>query len=51
MLKKIHIEYQIIKSYLRRAREFIYWPGMSKEIRNCIDNCDICATYSIKQQN
>ena len=51
MLNKIHIGHQGINSCLRRARELIYWPGMSKEIRNYIDTFGICATNSVKQQN
>ena len=51
LMFKIHIGLQGIHSYLRRARELIYWPGMSKEIRNYIDTCGVCATYSTKQQN
>ena len=38
-----------INSCIRRAREIIFWPGMSSEIRQYVEACPTCATYSDKQ--
>ena len=49
MKKKIHAGHMGINSCLRRAREVIFWPGMSSEIRQLIESCDICATFADRQ--
>ena len=38
-----------INSSLRRARDLIYCPGMSSEIRQFIETCDTCATLCVKK--
>ncbi|KAJ8050047.1 hypothetical protein HOLleu_03082 [Holothuria leucospilota] len=49
MKEKIHAGHLGINSCLRRARELIFWPGMSSEIRQFIESCGICAAFSDKQ--
>ena len=46
---KLHAGHMGINSCLRRARELVFWPGMSSEIRQYIESCDTCATHSDKQ--
>ena len=46
---KVHAGHQGINSCLRRAREFIYWSGMSSEIRQYVESCDSCDSYVSKQ--
>ena len=54
-LRRQDIKYRVpaghigINSCLRRARDLIYWPGMSAEIRQHGETCSTCATYSNKQ--
>jgi hypothetical protein len=48
MKKKIHAGHLGINSCLRRARDIIFWPGMSAEIRQHVEACDTCATYCDK---
>ena len=38
------------KSTLRRARECLFWPNMSAEIKQTVKECDISRTYDINQQ-
>lgn len=38
-----------INSCLRRARLCIFWPGMSSEIRNFVQQCNVCASLQSKQ--
>lgn len=46
---KLHAGHLGINSCLRRARELVYWPRMSSEIRQYVESCDVCATYPDKQ--
>ena len=47
--QKSHVGYLGINSYLRRARDLIFWPGMSAEIRQYVQACITCATYADRQ--
>ena len=49
MKQKVHAGHSGINSCLRRARELIYWPGISAEIRQYVESCDVCSSYSIRQ--
>lgn len=46
---KVHAGHFGINSCLRRARDLIFWPRMSSEIRQYIESCDICASHGTKQ--
>ena len=46
---RVHAGHLGVNSSLRRARDLVYWPGMSKEIRQYVETCGICATYADKQ--
>ena len=49
MKKRLHAGHLGINSCLRRARDVIFWPGMTQEIRQYIEGCTVCATFSDKQ--
>ena len=49
MKNRVHAGHLGINSCLRRARDLIYWPGMSAEIRQHVETCGTCATYANKQ--
>ena len=49
MLIKIHEGHLGMDMCKRRARESIYWPGMSKEIDQLISKCDICLRHRNQQ--
>ena len=38
MKKKVHMGHLGINSCLRRARDLIFWPGMSTDIREYVGN-------------
>ncbi len=50
MKVRVHSSHIGIQGCLRRAREAIYWPGMSKELEQYMQNCDTCQTYAQEQQ-
>ena len=49
MKTKVHAGHTGVNSCLRRARQYIYWPGMSAEIRLFVAACTICASIQPKQ--
>ena len=49
MKTKIHAGHMGMNSCLRRARTYLYWPGMSADIRLFVENCPTCSTFSSKQ--
>ena len=51
MLNQIHsiIGHIGIGGRIRRAREILYWPRMSAEIRDFVSRCTICQTYRPEQ--
>ena len=45
MLKLIHSSHLGMVKCKRRARDVLYWPGMSSQIENIISSCATCTTY------
>ena len=50
MKQQIHSSHLGIGSCLRRARETLFWPGMSAEIKELITSCEICRNYETTPQ-
>ncbi len=42
VLQHLHAAHQGTSSMEQRARAIVYWPGMSKDIRNTRDSCGDC---------
>ena len=42
ILTKIHSAHLGITGSIRRARESVYWPGMTSDIKNFIGDCSTC---------
>ena len=49
MLQRIHSSHLGTNAALSRARECIYWPGMSNQLKNYIESCEVCRTFDKKQ--
>ena len=49
MKNKIHSGHSGINSCLRRAREFLFWPNISAEVRQFVESCDICSSFCTEQ--
>ena len=49
MLKKIHNSHLGVNGRLNRARECLYWPGMSSDIKNHVSTCEACREYERSQ--
>lgn len=50
IMERIHVSHLGIESCLRRARDCVYWPGMSAAIRAYIGKCTVCRTVDVQQQ-
>lgn len=50
ILKKLHLSHLGKEKTKNRAREIMYWPGLSRDIDNMIANCDTCARYANSNQ-
>jgi len=50
MLNRIHSSRIGIEGYLRRAKESLYWPGMSSNVKDLVSKCDIYCIFTDKQQ-
>ena len=49
MLEAIHYSHLGIASCLRRARDVLFWPGMSAQVKDFISKCSTCNEYSHRQ--
>ena len=51
VIKDIHVAHSGIESCLRTAREYVFWPQMSAQIKEHCQRCETCrATDNISQQ-
>ena len=49
MKQKIHSSHMGTEACLRRARECIFWPGMSAEMKQLVESCETCRQYDRAQ--
>ena len=49
-LKDLHAGHLGEEKTLLRARETVFWPGISDDIRNAVKACDICQAHKPAQQ-
>ena len=50
MKQKLHASHLGVELCLRRARETIFWPGMSNEIKEMVATCETCRKYERSNQ-
>lgn len=50
MLDRLHQPHLGIEATLKLARETVYWRGITDDIKQIIQKCEICNTYARKQQ-
>lgn len=50
MLSKLHKAHSGVENTLKLARDAIFWPSMSNDIREMIKNCPVCIKYQPSQQ-
>ena len=50
LLKSIHNSHLGVNGCLNRARECLYWPGMTGDIKNYVSTCEACREYEQGQR-
>ena len=45
MLKELHKSHQGLEKSLRLARDLVFWPGMTSQIKDLIASCDTCNAF------
>ena len=50
VLRDLHAPHQGINRTLHRARQVVYWPGLSNDISNIVRSCDQCRLNAPSQQ-
>ena len=45
LLKRIHSSHLGVNGCLNKARECLYWPGMTADIKNYVSTCEACREY------
>lgn len=51
VLRRLHASHSGIESTTKLARDTVFWPGINRDIKESIQNCDICIKYSPNQQH
>jgi hypothetical protein len=46
MLDHIHLSHLGVTKCILKARQVLYWPGMSRDIENRVMSCEVCRKYS-----
>ena len=49
LLKRIHSSHLGVNGCLKRARECVYWPGMTADIKNHVSTCEACREHERSQ--
>ena len=50
MLQRIHSSHIEIEGSLRRARENLFWLGMTKDVKDFVTKCNTCRSLDDKQR-
>ena len=50
IVERLHCSHQGIEYTLNLARDTVYWPGITQQIQNRVENCETCLKFSSTQQ-
>ena len=45
VLDKIHEAHMGINKCRERAKQAVWWPGLSKQIQDMVENCEVCLKH------
>lgn len=49
-VQRVYASHLGIEGCLRRARECFFWPGISSDVKDYVQKCEVCRTTDPKQQ-
>ena len=49
IVKSLHESHIGVEGTLRRARDIVYWPGITAQLKDYLSKCGICSSYRPKQ--
>ena len=49
VLKELHKSHQSLEKSLRLARDLVFWPGMTAQIKDLLTSCDTCNAFQRQQ--
>jgi hypothetical protein len=49
MTKRLHSSHLGVEGCLRRAREILYWPKISSQVKELVSKCSVCNKHQPKQ--
>ena len=49
VVNRVHYTHTGTASSLSGARERIYWPGMSTDVKHFIEKCEVCCAFGRRQ--
>ena len=50
MLERIHSSHIGVNGCIRRAREAVFWPGITADIKALISRCEVCNAFASDNQ-
>lgn len=50
ILEKLHQSHSGIEATTKLARDTVFWPGLTDQIKQRIQQCDVCAKFSTSQR-
>lgn len=50
ILDRLHLAHTGVNACQRRARETVYWPGITAAIQRIVEACSVCASHQQAQQ-
>uniref|UniRef100_A0A2S2NXG9 RNA-directed DNA polymerase n=1 Tax=Schizaphis graminum TaxID=13262 RepID=A0A2S2NXG9_SCHGA len=49
VIEKLHETHIGITKTLKKRKQIFYWPGMSSDIKNFVEKCEICKKFSVSK--
>ena len=49
VLDRIHEAHMAINKCRERAMQAVWWPGLSKQIQDMVENCRVCLKHKISR--
>ena len=50
IIERLHTAHTGVNACQRRARETVFWPGITVDIKRAVESCAVCASHQAAQQ-